>query len=143
MDVKKYLDMTIQAILLVTLAMLIALTVVTLTSCGAVSPPPPQGKKQEVVFWVPQPQGAYGCPDARRPGFRPGPQALWCDVFAPDKIRLGSIKVKARQFYCSVPDGYVRCEDANGQPVWTETRAMCTFEGAVPECLALEPPDPM
>lgn len=120
--------------------LVVALAVNTVTACGSVTPQQQPTAVATKTFWVPRPQGSDDCPDASGPGFVPPAEAKSCDIYDEAKVFLGSIKIKGGQFHCSVPNGYVRCEDAQGQRMRPDmTRAMCPFDGPEPSCTELAP----
>ena len=120
---------------------MIALTLAFLTSmilsaCGNA----PKPSAEETKWFVPlaQPLGKGTC-ELKGPGFEAPQDAKTCDIFDKEKLFLERVEVEEGQYYCSVPGGYVRCQNERGQRMKPNmARAMCPFDGDMPYC----PPDP-
>lgn len=79
--------------------------------------------------------GKAGCPNKVRPGFTPPATATHCEVFNATGNSMANVEVEGGRFYCSVPNGYVTCTDAQGKRMRPDmTRAMCPFDGPTPTC---------
>ncbi|OGH66686.1 MAG: hypothetical protein A3B90_02625 [Candidatus Magasanikbacteria bacterium RIFCSPHIGHO2_02_FULL_41_13] len=137
---KKLFNIALQLVGIAVLLVLVALAIVTVTACGGGIASLQQPTAPLRTFWVPMPQGSDACPNAARPGFITPVDAKSCEIYDRDKAFLGSINIKGGQFYCSVPQGYVRCQDTQGEHMRPDmTRTMCGFDGPEPSCAELAP----